>query len=137
MTLAIHVGYWAALWRFHDRSEWTPGALGDWFVSVATLFVASRLLVPTVTSSLNMRRHFPAIRKPFFGALTLFWLLASTGPWFLSSPWLTPHRPFVVSFALLSLSGALVSSERYQSALVLIWSLLYVVNWALFQAPIA
>jgi len=44
LTLAIHVGYWTALWRFHDRPEWSSGALSYWFVSIAALFVASRAM---------------------------------------------------------------------------------------------
>jgi len=42
-----------------------------------------------------------------------------------------------VGFALLCLSGALVSSERYHSVLVVVWALIYAINWALFQEPIS
>ena len=136
LTLAIHVGYWRALWRFHDRPEWAAGDLTFWFVSVATLFVASRLLVPT-TAPTSMRQHFAAIRRPFFGSLTLFWLLASIGPLFTGSPWSSPYRPWTVGFSLLCLSGAWVPSERYHAVLVVVWGLAYMTNFVLFQGPIS
>lgn len=136
-TLEIHVGYWRALWRFRDYPEWTTGALLYWFGAVAALFLASRFLVPSTVSSSNQREHFAAIRQPFFGALALFWLLASTGPLFVTSTWITPYRPFAVGYTLLSLSGALISSQRYHAALVVVWTAIHIAFWVFFQQPIS
>lgn len=136
-TLAIHVGYWGALWRFHQVPRWTVGALLYWFGAVATLFLTSRLLVPAGPPPPDMHQHFAAIRRPFFGALTAYWLLASVGPLFVTSRWITPYRPFVVGFTLLALSGALVSSRRYHAVLTVVWLLVYLAYWAFFEKPIA
>lgn len=137
VTLGVHIGYWNALWRVHDYPSWTAPALFYWFAAVATLFVSSRLLIPSAVTWSSMREHFAAVRRPFFSAFALFWLLASTGPLFVTSTWITPYRPFSVGFTLLSFSGAVVSSERFHSALVVVWTLLYITYLSLFQKPIS
>ncbi len=137
LMLAFHLGFWVNLWRFQARPEWTGGDLTYWFVSVALLFVASRLLVPAASISSSMRQHFAVIRRPFFGAVTLYWLIAAMGPLFLDTPWIAPRRLGLAGFVLLSLSGALVSSERYHSGLVVVWALLYAVVLFFLQAPIS
>jgi hypothetical protein len=63
--------------------------------------------------------------------------IGSTDPLFIAATWSTPQRPFVVFFAVLCLSGALISSERYHSALVTGWAFAYLLNLTLFQQPIS
>jgi hypothetical protein len=137
LTLGFHLGFWVNLWQFQARPEWTVSVLTYWFVSVSLLFVASRLLVPTASISSSMRQHFAANRRPFFGALTLYWLIAAMGPLFLDTPWIALRRLGLAGFALLSLSGALVSSERFHAVLVVVWALLYGTVLFLLQAPIS
>ncbi len=137
LMLLIHVGFWLNLWRFHDHPKWSAAELLYWFLCTALLFITTRLLAPALPLPSSLREHFSAIRIPFFGGLAAFWLLASTGPVFLDVPWIAPHRPYVVAYTLLSVSGAVAASHRYQATLVVLWGCLYFANFLFFQGSIS
>ncbi len=134
--LAVHIGWWFGVWHV---LRWAPefsllAVFGTFFVP-ASLYIASRLLVPDVGPAfMSLERRLDEIRVPFLVFVALPWLpgvvlnLASGD---------TAAAAFLAVIGALALGGIPLSSKRWQLPLVVLMSGIYLIFLVLFRANIS
>ena len=120
LLLAMHVGWWFGLWAlFSTISEISLGTFFSWFIIPASLYVASRLLIPEFRdgSVSDLGACFDQVRIPFFTCFVLAVVPALPG--LADAP-----RPQLLLpiFGALAIIGIFVSNRR--GHVVLLYSML-------------
>ncbi len=72
LLLALHMGWWFGLWiRFGEMSDISLWTFFFWFLIPASLYIASRLLIPEFHegSTPDLEQRFDEVRRPFFACL--------------------------------------------------------------------
>ena len=135
--LAVHIGWWFGVWHvLRPAAEFTLLAVFGNFSVPASLYVASRLLVPDVgsASAPSLERRLDEIRVPFLVCVAIPWLpgvisnLASGH---------TAAAGFLIVIGALALVGIPLSSKRWQLPLVILMSGVYLVFLVLFRTNIS
>lgn len=110
------IGWWFGLWaRFGGMSGIGLLAFFGWFMVPASLYVASRLLIPEFPDGdpPDLEERFVAVRGPFFACLILSIVPAlPTLPAALAPQWL------LALYGALALIGVFVSDRRWQIGLL-------------------
>ncbi len=129
VMLLVIIGWWWGIWAaFKDLEELSFWDFLPPFVVSTLLYVASRILVPDLTTmSSDVRAHFFEINTPFFVCLALVFVVSSaivvveSGPGTLVS-W---EGLLGALLALLALGGAATRRPQIHATLVPIWTVLY------------
>ena len=116
LLLLLHLGWWFGLWiRFGEVSDISLWTFFFWFLIPASLYIASRLLIPEFHegSPPDVKQRFDKVRMPFFACLVLaiipiFPGLADAA----RTDWL------LAVFGGLALTGLFVSDRRGHVALL-------------------
>jgi len=110
------IGWWFGLWaRFGAMTEIGLLAFFGWFMVPASLYVASRLLIPEFPDGAppNLEERFLEVRGPFFACLILSIVPAlPTLPGAFAPQWL------LALYGSLALVGVFVSERRWQIGLL-------------------
>jgi hypothetical protein len=110
------LGWWFGLWvRFGGMAEITLLPFFGWFVVPASLYCASRLLIPEFPQGAppDLEERFAEVRGPFFACLALSVVPAFPGlPADASPVWL------LAVYSALALIGVVVTSRRLQIGLL-------------------
>lgn len=116
LLLALHMGWWFGLWaRFHGIDEIELSTFFTWFLVPASLYIASRLLIPDFSdgSPPNLDQRFDDVRIPFFACFAIAILPVLPGLADTAGPqWLLPVM------GALALSGTMVSNRRWHIAIL-------------------
>ena len=129
VMLLVIIGWWWSIWTMFRGLE----ELSFWdflppFVVSTLLYVASRILVPDLTTtSSDVRAHFFEINTPFFACLALVFVFASAIVVVDSGPRALVSWEGLLSalLTLLALGGAATRRPQVHAALVPIWTVLY------------
>lgn len=136
LLLSLHLGWWFGLWaRFNAITSISLSTYVIWFMIPATLFIASRLLVPEFRRDAlpDLEARFEELRVPFFCALAVLMLpdipglIAGTTP---KNVWL------IVAFSVLALSGALFRNKGWQKAVLGLMAVVYFTFLILARASV-
>lgn len=110
LLLVQLIGWWFGLWaRFGRMEEIGLVPFFGWFMVPASLYVASRLLIPEFPDGVppDLDQRFDEVRRPFFACLVLSVVPALPGlPTAPAVVWLLPV------YGVLALIGAIVSDRR-------------------------
>ena len=123
IVFVAQVQLWWALFFWTDRLE---SATYFQFVLVllgpVTLFLASRIVLPDLgdNPTVDLKQYFDVIRPWFFTVLALYPLVAALTQVALDDWTLRPSRLMQVSLSVILLPGALIRSERFHKALVIV-----------------
>ena len=92
------------------------------------LYSAARVLVPDFTggSLPDLHAHFERVRTPFFICIAAVFGFGSLAGLVGDSPVVETTLGSVL--ALLAVSGAVISSPRFQDALAVVWPMVYVLQ---------
>ena len=74
LLLLLHLGWWFGLWiRFGEVSDINLWTFFFWFLIPASLYIASRLLIPEFHqgSTPDLAQRFDEVRMPFFACLVV------------------------------------------------------------------
>ena len=134
LLLAMHLGWWFGLWiRFGEMSDIGLLTFFFWFLIPASLYAASRLLIPEFPegSTPDLEQRFDDVRIPFFGCLVLGTIPPLPGladaariEWLLAV------------FGVLALAGVFVSDRRGHVALLCLLLVTFVTFLALARSSL-
>ena len=135
LLLALHVGWWFGLWiRFGEMSDIGLGTFLVWFLIPASLYVASRLLIPEFKegSTPDLERRFDEVRTPFFACFVLATVPVLPGLLEANQPqWL------LAIFCILAFTGMFVSNRRGHVVLLCLMLSAYLTFLALARATLS
>jgi hypothetical protein len=123
IVFVAHVQLWWALFFWTERLE---SATYFQFMLVllgpVTLFLASRIVLPDLgeNPTIDLRRYFDVIRPWFFTVLALYPIVAAITEIALEDWTFRASRIMQVALSALLFPGALIRSERFHKALVLV-----------------
>ena len=110
------IGWWFGLWaRFGGISEISLVAFSGWFMVPASLYVASRLLIPEFPDGAppDLEKRFADVRGPFFSCLII-----SVAPALPLLPAAVAPQWLLAVYGTLALIGVFVSDRRWQIGLL-------------------
>ena len=116
LLLAMHVGWWFGLWAmFSTISEISIVSFFSWFLIPASLYVASRLLIPEFQdgSVSNLAERFDQVRIPFFTCFIV--AVVPVLPGLVNAP---QSQVLLPIFGALAITGIFVTSRRGHVALL-------------------
>jgi hypothetical protein len=134
LLLLMHLGWWFGLWiRFGEMSDISLWTFFFWFLIPASLYIASRLLIPEFHqgSTPDLEQRFDEVRMPFFACLPVGTIpvlagLADAG----RTDWL------LAVFGGLALTGLFVSDRRGHVALLCLMLATFVTFLALARSSL-
>ncbi len=116
LLLLLHLGWWFGLWiRFVEVSDISLWTFFFWFLIPASLYIASRLLIPEFHqgSTPDLEQRFDEVRMPFFACLVVMVIPILAGLADAArTDWL------LAVFGGLALTGLFVSDRRGHVALL-------------------
>ncbi len=116
LLLLLHLGWWFGLWiRFGEVSDISLWTFFFWFLIPASLYIASRLLIPEFHqgSTPDLEQRFDEVRMPFFACLVVVIIPILAGLADAArTDWL------LAVFGGLALTGLFVSDRRGHVALL-------------------
>ena len=116
LLLLLHLGWWFGLWiRFVEVSDISLWTFFFWFLIPASLYIASRLLIPEFHqgSTPDLEQRFDEVRMPFFACLVVVIIPILAGLADAArTDWL------LAVFGGLALTGLFVSDRRGHVALL-------------------
>jgi len=116
LLLLLHLGWWFGLWiRFGEVSDISLWTFFFWFLIPASLYIASRLLIPEFHqgSTPDLEQRFDEVRMPFFACLVVMIIPILAGLADAArTDWL------LAVFGGLALTGLFVSDRRGHVALL-------------------
>ena len=80
VLLKTHIDMWWQLWGYREQIEGTP-ALGYLLLLPALLIIQTRVMLPNITDSRDLRELYYKRRVPFFSISILSILLSLMGLW--------------------------------------------------------
>ena len=134
LLLLLHLGWWFGLWiRFGEVSDISLWTFFFWFVIPASLYIASRLLIPEFHhgSTPDLEQRFDEVRIPFFACfvVTIIPILAGLAD-AARTDWL------LAVFGGLALTGLFVSDRRGHVALLCLMLVTFVTFLALARSSL-
>ena len=136
--LAIHLGFWWAIWTYREVDPWTFRGFAAVMLTPALLFMTVSTLVSDSPAAIeSWRTHFYARHRIFFSlyiAVLLsvpfrqFVVLGNAMAPITGVP--APSVPLLLGVLLIPLIGIVATNERIHALLVVIASGLWLVNFA-------
>ena len=134
LLLAMHLGWWFGLWvRFSAISDIGIWTFFFWFLIPASLYAASRLLIPEFPegSVPDFEQRFDKVRIPFFACMVL-----STVPVLPGLADAARIEWLLGVFTVLALTGLFVSNRRWHVALLSLMLVTFVTFLALARSSL-
>ena len=136
--LAIHLGFWWAIWTYREVDPWTFRGFAAVMLTPALLFMAVSTLVSDSPAAIeSWRIHFYARHRIFFSLYcAVLWSIpfrqfAVLGDAF--APLVegaAPLGPLLLGIFLIPLAGIVTTNERIHALLVVIVSGVWLFNFA-------
>ena len=134
LLLLLHLGWWFGLWiRFGEVSDISLWTFFFWFLIPASLYIASRLLIPEFHqgSTPDLAQRFDEVRMPFFACLVVMVIPILAGLADAArTDWL------LAVFGGLALTGLFVSDRRGHVALLCLMLVTFVTFLALARSSL-
>ena len=134
LLLLLHLGWWFGLWiRFGEVSDISLWTFFFWFLIPASLYIASRLLIPEFHqgSTPDLEQRFDEVRMPFFACLVVMTIPILAGLADAArTDWL------LAVFGGLALTGLFVSDRRGHVALLCLMLVTFVTFLALARSSL-
>ncbi len=134
LLLLLHLGWWFGLWiRFGEVSDISLWTFFFWFLIPASLYIASRLLIPEFHqgSTPDLEQRFDEVRMPFFACLVVMIIPPLAGLADAArTDWL------LAVFGGLALTGVFVSDRRGHVALLCLMLATFVTFLALARSSL-
>ena len=134
LLLLLHLGWWFGLWiRFGEVSDISLWTFFFWFLIPASLYIASRLLIPEFHqgSTPDLEQRFDEVRMPFFACLVVVIIPILAGLADAArTDWL------LAVFGGLALTGLFVSDRRGHVALLCLMLVTFVTFLALARSSL-
>ncbi len=134
LLLLLHLGWWFGLWiRFGEVSDISLWTFFFWFLIPASLYIASRLLIPEFHhgSTPDLEQRFDEVRIPFFACFVLATIPTLAGLADAArTDWL------LAVFGGLALTGLFVSDRRGHVALLCLMLVTFVTFLALARSSL-
>ena len=140
LLLGLNLQAWLVLWTLRRQPEWPIGQIVMMLVSASLIFVAARILEPELAagSCVDLRAHFFRVRLPLFATLSVFWLFPILGRFlFLEGRLADRETVGRLAFLGLSISGIVVKSSTWHSALAVLWAGLLVATLVFVRGALA
>ena len=117
MVFLANVQFWWGTFSVGEAVATNFFSFVFFLLTPIALYLAAVVMVPDFEGEgeIDLKRHFYANRRLYFGFLAAVPLLSGTRSILISGdPLLSPERPFEAVFVVLMASGALVEREGYQ-----------------------
>jgi hypothetical protein len=136
--LAIHLGFWWAIWTYREVDPWTFRGFAAVMLTPALLFMTVSTLVSDSPAAIeSWRTHFYARHRIFFSLYTATFLSIPFRQFAVLGNALAPvaegrgpSTPLLVGTLLIPLIGIVATNERIHAPLVVIASGLWLFNFA-------
>jgi len=134
LLLFVSVQSWWAMFGMRGIPVWTFGMFAVVLLQITILYMLAALVLPDFfgEQTIDLRQHYFAQRKLFFGLFVLVLLVSIAKDLVLGGTWPAPmNLAFHVVFIVLMLSAALSEREWYHKALAALGPLVFIVYVAL------